>query len=325
MREFLQLDLLPGIVSAAEQNIDPDTGREKVLCGSYRRNHLPGPACGLDRCPVAGSDVNGITSFEILPAEVVFAGGSEPGAECGDGSLTAVVEVNEGPALRLLTRGRANRDPEFFEFAGDPVSKPVIADCGEEETIAVEFRDLDGRDSAATRRKIQVFPGLDDLPGQGQPFHSSELGPLDVANHRDSCCALVRRLHAPILPRDHGATVPAAFPEEAPGYLRSVKLVVTGASGNIGSSILEAASGHDEIEQIVGIARRRPAWEPPKTSWIEADILDDDLERIFSGSDAVVAKRAGQSEAAELASGGASNRRQTGERIAETWGRLGGV
>lgn len=73
-----------------------------------------------------------------------------------------------------------------------------------------------------------------------------------------------------------------------PGYLRSVKLVVTGASGNIGSSILEAASGHEEIEQIVGVARRRPTWDPPNTSWVEADILDADLEQIFSGSDAVI-------------------------------------
>jgi UDP-glucose 4-epimerase len=67
-----------------------------------------------------------------------------------------------------------------------------------------------------------------------------------------------------------------------------MKVVVTGATGNVGTSTVQALSESQEIEEIVGLARRQPTWAPPKTSWVEADILTADLDAIFEGADAVI-------------------------------------
>jgi len=67
-----------------------------------------------------------------------------------------------------------------------------------------------------------------------------------------------------------------------------MKVVVTGATGNVGTSTIEALSEAAEIDEIVGLARREPTWTPPKTSWVEANILNADLAKIFAGADAVI-------------------------------------
>ncbi len=67
-----------------------------------------------------------------------------------------------------------------------------------------------------------------------------------------------------------------------------MRIVVTGASGNKGTSLLEALGADPRVEEIVGIARRRPDWKPPKTTWVTADITSAALEPLFTGADAVV-------------------------------------
>src|SRR3954449_2419259 len=67
-----------------------------------------------------------------------------------------------------------------------------------------------------------------------------------------------------------------------------MKVVVTGATGNVGTSTVRALSESPEIDQVVGLARRKPTWAPPKTSWLEANILNADLAEIFGGADAVI-------------------------------------
>lgn len=67
-----------------------------------------------------------------------------------------------------------------------------------------------------------------------------------------------------------------------------MKVVVTGATGNVGTSTIRALGESPEIDQIVGLARRRPTWTPPKTSWVEANVLTADLGTIFEGADAVI-------------------------------------
>jgi ferritin-like metal-binding protein YciE/nucleoside-diphosphate-sugar epimerase len=67
-----------------------------------------------------------------------------------------------------------------------------------------------------------------------------------------------------------------------------MKVVVTGATGNVGTSTIKALGESNAIEEIVGLARRKPTWNPPKTSWVEADILSADIAEIFAGADAVV-------------------------------------
>jgi UDP-glucose 4-epimerase len=67
-----------------------------------------------------------------------------------------------------------------------------------------------------------------------------------------------------------------------------MKVVVTGATGNAGTSTVQALSGSPAIDEIVGLARRQPTWAPPKTSWVEANVLTADLAAIFEGADAVI-------------------------------------
>ena len=69
-----------------------------------------------------------------------------------------------------------------------------------------------------------------------------------------------------------------------------MRVVVVGASGNVGTSVLHALAAEDRVESIVGIARRKPDMRWPKTTWVQADIAEDEheLERHFRGTDCVV-------------------------------------
>lgn len=67
-----------------------------------------------------------------------------------------------------------------------------------------------------------------------------------------------------------------------------MRVVVTGASGNVGTSVLEALADEPEVESIVGLARRVPDADFPKVEWVGADITGSELTPIFSGADAVV-------------------------------------
>jgi UDP-glucose 4-epimerase len=70
--------------------------------------------------------------------------------------------------------------------------------------------------------------------------------------------------------------------------MSDVRVVITGATGNLGTSVLEALAGESAVQEVVGIARRRPQREFPRTTFVEADIVTDDLEELFAGSDAVI-------------------------------------
>ncbi len=67
-----------------------------------------------------------------------------------------------------------------------------------------------------------------------------------------------------------------------------MRIVVTGATGNVGTSVLEALARDPGVEEIVGIARRRPAWRNPRTRFVAADIAQADLRPHFAGADAVI-------------------------------------
>lgn len=67
-----------------------------------------------------------------------------------------------------------------------------------------------------------------------------------------------------------------------------MRIVVTGASGNVGTSVLEALGAEPQVTEIVGIARRLPEVEMPKVEWVAADVVEDPLQGIFEGADAVV-------------------------------------
>ncbi|WP_169948972.1 NAD-dependent epimerase/dehydratase family protein [Microbispora sp. H11081] len=67
-----------------------------------------------------------------------------------------------------------------------------------------------------------------------------------------------------------------------------MRVVVVGASGNVGTSVLTSLESEAGVTSIVGVARRMPDWRPAKTEWRTADVYRDDLDPIFAGADAVV-------------------------------------
>ncbi|HEX5714003.1 MAG TPA: NAD-dependent epimerase/dehydratase family protein, partial [Solirubrobacterales bacterium] len=67
-----------------------------------------------------------------------------------------------------------------------------------------------------------------------------------------------------------------------------MRVVVVGASGNVGTSVLAALAHEPAVEEVVGIARRRPGVALPKVRWERADITRDDLAPHFAGAGAVI-------------------------------------
>jgi nucleoside-diphosphate-sugar epimerase len=67
-----------------------------------------------------------------------------------------------------------------------------------------------------------------------------------------------------------------------------MRVVITGATGNVGTSLVESLSLDPTVDSIVGLARRLPSWSPPKTTWVSADVRTAPLEELFEGADAVV-------------------------------------
>lgn len=67
-----------------------------------------------------------------------------------------------------------------------------------------------------------------------------------------------------------------------------MRVVITGATGNVGTSLLRALEGDDEIDSVLGLARRRPELSAAKVEWAEADVSADELVPRFRDADAVV-------------------------------------
>jgi UDP-glucose 4-epimerase len=67
-----------------------------------------------------------------------------------------------------------------------------------------------------------------------------------------------------------------------------MRVVVIGATGNVGTALLRALADEDRVTEIVGVARRLPKSAAPKTVWAQADVSRDDLEPLLRGADCVV-------------------------------------
>ncbi len=67
-----------------------------------------------------------------------------------------------------------------------------------------------------------------------------------------------------------------------------MRVVVTGASGNVGTSVLRSLGREPAVDSILGVARRPPGLDEPKTDWAEADVSSSDLVPLFRGADAVI-------------------------------------
>jgi UDP-glucose 4-epimerase len=67
-----------------------------------------------------------------------------------------------------------------------------------------------------------------------------------------------------------------------------MRIAVTGATGNVGTSLVRALAANDQIASVVGIARRQPTLSLPKVDWVRADVAADRLHAHLKGADAVV-------------------------------------
>jgi len=67
-----------------------------------------------------------------------------------------------------------------------------------------------------------------------------------------------------------------------------MRVVVTGATGNVGTSLLAALEHEPRVEEIIAIARRQPRRTSPRSTFVAADIVTADLTELMRGADAVV-------------------------------------
>ncbi|MBU7600754.1 NAD-dependent epimerase/dehydratase family protein [Streptomyces sp. P38-E01] len=71
-----------------------------------------------------------------------------------------------------------------------------------------------------------------------------------------------------------------------------LRVAVTGASGNVGTRVVNALGADPRIDTIVGLSRRAPDTAPPKTTWVTTDLgraeSESRLTAAFRGVDAVI-------------------------------------
>ena len=66
------------------------------------------------------------------------------------------------------------------------------------------------------------------------------------------------------------------------------RVVVVGASGNIGTRVVEALSADPDVGSVVAACRRVPDLQLPKVTWTSVDMTADPLVEVFSGADVVI-------------------------------------
>ncbi|MGW1847883.1 NAD-dependent epimerase/dehydratase family protein [Streptomyces sp. NPDC001966] len=72
----------------------------------------------------------------------------------------------------------------------------------------------------------------------------------------------------------------------------SLRVVVTGATGNVGSSVVKALSEDPDVASVLGLARRLPQLSMPGVAWGTVDLSRHDspgaLDKHLAGADAVI-------------------------------------
>jgi UDP-glucose 4-epimerase len=67
-----------------------------------------------------------------------------------------------------------------------------------------------------------------------------------------------------------------------------MRVLVIGATGNVGTSVVRALCDDPDVSHVVGVARRPGGLELDGLEWARADIRSADLAQLFRGADAVV-------------------------------------
>jgi nucleoside-diphosphate-sugar epimerase len=85
-----------------------------------------------------------------------------------------------------------------------------------------------------------------------------------------------------------GRELAGALDSAATRGTRAVRVVITGAPGNVGTSVIEALAEEPAVTSVLGLARRRAGWEAPNTEWAQADLAQDDLVSHLRGADVLI-------------------------------------
>jgi nucleoside-diphosphate-sugar epimerase len=67
-----------------------------------------------------------------------------------------------------------------------------------------------------------------------------------------------------------------------------MRVVITGATGNVGTSLLAALAGERRVEEILAISRRPAHFGDPRVRSVAADVAHAELAPLLAGADAVV-------------------------------------
>ena len=62
-----------------------------------------------------------------------------------------------------------------------------------------------------------------------------------------------------------------------------MRVVVVGASGNVGTSVLRSLAAEPAVDSVLGISRRIPNGEFPKVEWRSADVIHSPRDRCSRG------------------------------------------
>jgi nucleoside-diphosphate-sugar epimerase len=67
-----------------------------------------------------------------------------------------------------------------------------------------------------------------------------------------------------------------------------MRVVVVGATGNVGTSVVRSLAADPAVDEILAVARRAPQRPLTRARFVSADICTSDLEPLFRGADAVI-------------------------------------
>jgi UDP-glucose 4-epimerase len=67
-----------------------------------------------------------------------------------------------------------------------------------------------------------------------------------------------------------------------------MRLIVTGATRNVGTSVVRSLAADSALTEIIGVGRRAPQGPLERTEFTAADVSKSNLARIFRGADAIV-------------------------------------
>src|SRR5918992_3836388 len=67
-----------------------------------------------------------------------------------------------------------------------------------------------------------------------------------------------------------------------------MRVVVVGATGNVGTSVLRSLADEPAVDSVLGVARRLPDLRYPKTDWARANVSSSELVPLLRGADVVI-------------------------------------